>query len=1026
MMSSLLGLCSWLAVLRAGTMLVSLALLGGLTLRTAAVPGYSLRTWGPDNGLPDSSVSSVLLTPDGYLWVGTYNGLGRFDGVQFSVFDNSNTPELHNKGITALFAGKDGTLWIGHSNGELTRYENRRFFSVETRAPWGAKPIRGIGSDEGGDLWLMNDDGLLARVRDGLVLTPEPGAANQFVGMARSEKGTIWALRNGTVSQLVRGQLQLLYPGLEKTTNLVQGIGASLDGGLWMVCGGQLSKWSEGRRTEDFGPVPWGLAPTYPLLETREGWLAAAVSDRGFYLCQPWKAGKALQFCRSTGLLSDWVTALSEDREGNLWVGTGGAGLHMVRMASVESVSPPDDWQGRPVLSVSAGRSGALWIGTEGAGVYRLENGAWENFGLQQGIHNLYDWSAVEDRHGELWVATWAGQLFHLMNHRFAQIPDLGRIESPITAILRAKGGGLWLGTGDGLARYQNGKTTWVGRQARPEDRFVVTVLEDPGGAVWFGTSGGGLGCLKDGELKQFRKGDGLGSDFVSCLHLDKDALWIGTSGGGLTRLRQGRFAVISLARWGANDFLCDIEEDDQGYFWLSSRGGIIRASKADLNRCADGATNEVRCLTFGLGDGMPTLDCSGGFQPAGCRSADGRLWFPTAKGLVTLDPKTVRINPVPPPVTIEAMGVDERAIALQQGGPADLPIPPGRHRFEFQYAGLSFRDPEKVRFKYRLEGLENEWVQAGTRRRANYSFLQPGRYHFVVTACNDDGVWSETGASINFEVLPYFWQTALFRVLCASIAIAGTGSIAWLGVRQQMRREFERLEKQRAIERERTRIAYNIHDCLGANLTHITMLSDPERNGLNPERAKENLNKIHRTVGELTMAMDETVWALNPEHDTLDSLVSYLQMFAQDFLKAAGVRLRLEMPYEIPSLPLSPEVRHNLFLAFKEALNNMVKHSAASEVRVNLSLEAVGFSLSVEDNGRGFDADSRDMRVAEPRAGASNGNGLASMRVRLLEIGGRCQLRSVPGQGTKVTFSLPLQRASGAEKSASAEGTHR
>jgi signal transduction histidine kinase/ligand-binding sensor domain-containing protein len=993
--------------LRVGTWVLSLVFLGGWSFPALAVQGYSLHTWQSDNGLPGSSVSSILQTHDGYLWVSTYAGLGRFDGVQFTVFDNNNTPELHQQGISCLFETDDGTLWIGHSSGELTRYQNGRFFSVQVRAPWGAEVIRGIGSDEAGDLWLLNEEGLLARLRDGLVLTPRPGPGDRFVGMVRSQRGTIWVLRNGRVSRLVHGQLEVVVSNVEDTNSFVQGVGVSRNGGLWVVRDGQLSKWTDKGGIEELGPAPWEYAPCYPLVETKDGWLAAAVSDQGFYLFQPWRGGKALQFNRRTGFLSDWVTALSEDREGNLWVGTGGAGLHMVRAVNVQTISPPDNWQGRTLLSVSAGRNRALWIGTEGAGVYRFQQGNWEKFGAQQGLENYYVWSVVEDRQGELWAATWSGQLFHLLSNHFVEVPALANFKSPIPAIECASQGGLWLGTGNGLVRYKDGRTALFGQQVRPEARYVSAVLEDPDGTVWFGMSGGGLGRLRDGELRQFRKQDGLASDTVTCLRLDHDMLWIGTGGGGLTRLKQGRFGVINEERGLPNNFICDIEDDGQGYFWMSSHGGIIRARKAELERCAEGLTNEVNSLFYGLSDGMPTLECSSGFQPAGCQSADGQLWFPTTKGLVTLDPKKVRVNPVPPPVVIEGLVVDERPTALTQAGSSPLQIPPGRHRFEFRYTGLSFAAPEKVHFKYRLQGLETDWVQAGTRRSANYSYIPPGHYCFSVSACNNDGVWSQTGAELPFEVLPYFWQTTWFRILGASMSVLASAGIAWLAVRRRMNRKLERLQKQRAVESERVRIAHDIHDALGADLTRMAMLSDPGHTGPDLKRARANLHKIHQTARELTLAMDETVWALNPQHDTFDSLVNYLQMFAQDFLETTGTQLRLELPFEIPCWPLSPEIRHSLFLAFKEALNNTAKHAAASEVCISVKLAPSGFTLTIEDNGRGFKIESPAVGREPPFSG---GNGLSNMQLRLADIGGRCELHSSPGQGTRIIFSLPIQ----------------
>src|ERR1035437_4733544 len=278
---------------------------------------------------------------------------------------------------------------------------------------------------------------------------------------------------------------------------------------------------------------------------------------------------------------------------------------------------------------------------------------------------------------------------------------------------------------------------------------------------------GGGMGCLRNGQIQLFRKQDGLASDFVQCLHLDREgALWIGTSGGGLNRLKQGRFAAINRKQGLPDGFICDIEEDGRGFFWISSHGGIFRVSKEELDRCADGQVKEVHCLSYGLSDGLPTLKCSGGLQPAGCRTPDGRLWFATSKGLVAIDPQNVETNLLAPPVVIESLLVDGRLVDERTRLGSSVKIPPGRHRFEFQYTGLSFVAPEKVRFKHCLKDLDADWVEAGNKRSANYSYIPPGNYTFHVTACNNDGVWNETGAEVAFTVLPFFWQTLWFRVL--------------------------------------------------------------------------------------------------------------------------------------------------------------------------------------------------------------------------------------------------------------------
>jgi signal transduction histidine kinase len=357
--------------------------------------------------------------------------------------------------------------------------------------------------------------------------------------------------------------------------------------------------------------------------------------------------------------------------------------------------------------------------------------------------------------------------------------------------------------------------------------------------------------------------------------------------------------------------------------------------------------------------------------------------------------------------VRIEQMLVDDKKFADgNYVGP--LKVPAGRHRFEFEYTGLSFVAPEKVRFKCRLNNFETEWANVGTKRVASYNYIQPGKFSFQVTACNNDGVWNETGAILKFEVLPYFWQTTWFRVLGGLATMLAASGAVWFETRRWMRRRLELAERQRDIERERTRIAKDIHDDLGASLTRIAMLSQLDRGQMQlPESVTKNLDRIFTTVRELTRAMDEIVWAVNPRHDRLDSLAGYLSRFAYEYLSVAEIRCRLDLPLHLPTLLVTAEVRHNLFLAFKEALHNIIKHAAAKEVRVELRLEAAQLALQVTDDGRGFDTATQvDGHVAAGRIAC--GNGLANMERRLVEIGGTCKIRSERGRGTTVTFTVP------------------
>jgi signal transduction histidine kinase len=373
------------------------------------------------------------------------------------------------------------------------------------------------------------------------------------------------------------------------------------------------------------------------------------------------------------------------------------------------------------------------------------------------------------------------------------------------------------------------------------------------------------------------------------------------------------------------------------------------------------------------------------------------------------VDPKKVRMNPLPPKVIIEKLLVNDHLLTEHPLPDSPLRIAPGRHRYEFQFTGLSFTAPEKVRFRYRLEKLENEWVETQSPRRAYYSHIPPGSYVFRVIACNNDGLWNDSGASLAFTVLPAFWQTWSFRIFGGIMTAVVGGGIVWLDARRRTQRKVQRLERQQAIERERARIARDIHDDLGAGLTRISLLSESvPLEQINPPQAGEALDRIFSTTHEITQAMDEIVWAINPQHDTLDSLVTYLGKFAQDFMESAGVRCRLDMPMQLPGWRLDAEVRHSLFLACKESLNNVLRHATATEVRVSVMTESNSFRVIIEDNGKGFETCAAMAASASSRQPAGR-NGLVNMHRRLQQIGGQCEITSVIGQGTKVQFVVTV-----------------
>jgi signal transduction histidine kinase/ligand-binding sensor domain-containing protein len=993
---------AWVQCCRKVFILLPILLGFGAGAGESQSPNYFPRSWKTEDGLPDNAVTAVVQTHDGYLWAGTYGGLARFDGAHFTVFNSASTPALQSDRVTSLFEDAKGTLWIGHERGDLTCYHDGQFEAQTVHETGARRKITAIGADQDGDIWMLNEEGTLVRAGDGAAcaLPNNDGVAQ----LAQDGRGRLWVASGGQLAVEQNGKLTISASTNNSVgiSGYVLGICPSHDGGLWILTAGQVSKW-DGHAVTESRIANSSNAAAVAMVETKSGALAIGTSSDGLYLVLSNRA--ILHFNHASGFPSDWIRSLCEDWEGTLWVGAGSEGLIALRPGKIETLDPPDRWQGCVPLSVCPATDGALWVGTEGAGLYRFLDGKWEHFTENTGLANLFVWCVGEDSEGRVWAGTWGGGMFRQQGSQFIVPPGLESTKVPMPAILQAGDGVTWIGTASGLIRYQAGAVKWFGEQDGLKVPDVRYIVNDPDGTVWFGMLGGGLGRLKNGRLDQFLKSDGLSSDYVQCLHPGaKGALWIGSYGSGLDRLKNGHLAKITTTEGLPNNFICAMEEDGHGNFWISSHGGIFRVSEQALNDCADGKSATVSCLVYGKGDGLPSLQCSGGLQPASCKLADGRICFTTGKGLVILNPADTKVNRLAPPVLIEDVVAGGHTLVQRPDAKSPLKIPPGLQRFEFHFTGLSFIAPEKMQFQYRLEGWEKDWQNAASDKRvAPYSYIPPGSYTFHVRAGNSDGVWNDAGATVALVVLPQFWQTWWARALAVMAAVAAVTEIVVFITRRRMRRKLEIVQRQQAVEHERTRIAKDIHDHLGANLTRISLLSQSAHGELeNHSQAAAQLDRIYNTTRELTRSMDEIVWAVDPQHDTLDSLASYLGNFAQEYLASLNIRCRLDVPLHLPQWPITAEMRHNVFLAFKEALHNVVKHSDAKEVSIFLATDNYGFQLAVRDKGKGFDPDN-----VTPRPG--RGNGLKNMRQRLHEIGGTCEIKSAPGQGAEIIFSLSV-----------------
>jgi signal transduction histidine kinase len=499
--------------------------------------------------------------------------------------------------------------------------------------------------------------------------------------------------------------------------------------------------------------------------------------------------------------------------------------------------------------------------------------------------------------------------------------------------------------------------------------------------------------------------------------------LWIGYGGQGLGRLKAGRFTQYRMDQGLADDYISHILPDERGRLWLAGNTGIFSVFEQDLDDLAAGRSTRVRSVTYGRNDGLPRLQPSHGSWP-GAVCTGRRLFFAMQSGVAVVYANEMEENKAPPNVVLDRVTVNGKTAAayagseslthpdaaaplveLAQGRP-HLRLPPGARQVEFVFTGLSFKRPDSIGFKYRLHGLDADWVEADTRRVAAYPQIPPGDYRFQVLACNSDGVWNETGAAVDLTIEPNWWETAWFRVLAPLAAAGLLGGGVLLVLRRRHRRQIQHLQLQRATERERARIAQDLHDDLGAGLTQISLNTAMAQNpSVPPALAGTLLDEIDQRSRTLVIALDEIVWAVNPKNDTTPSLARYFCQFAQNFLRSGNIACRLVVAPDLADAPVGSTQRHQLFLAFKEALHNALRHSGATELQLEITADTRSLTVTLADNGRGFSPG------PVPEEGA---DGLDNMRARLERLGGTCQVTSAPGRGTTVVFRLPLadQRA--------------
>jgi signal transduction histidine kinase/streptogramin lyase len=703
---------------------------------------------------------------------------------------------------------------------------------------------------------------------------------------------------------------------------------------------------------------------------------------------------------------NDEISALVHDRDGNLWVGTNGGGLDRLRPRAHWLFDQGSGLKDNFSYTIAEDAAGAIWLANRDGGVARIRNREVDPISRRAGWRPFSAMSVFPAKDGGMWITTGIG-IFNTDRSdeaRVSRVPALANTKLVRVSFV-ARNGDYWISLDpDRVGRWRDGKLQAFGAGEGFEGREVRAIVEAADGAMWFACGDGRL-YRKSGDAAFVRVAlpEWLQPGGLQALSFEADGtLLVGTTRSGLLIFPQGDFAkmrVLKNTHGLPSNNITNVLADDHGRYWFASRGGIFWVARTQVGAFASGRTERVHAMLLGQDDGVPDLSCQGLFQPSAWKARDGTLWFATRRGVVNTDPALIAGESELPPVTLAEVRVDGRP----EKRDGRLVLSSTVRKTEFRFSVLNLTAPDRTVVRYQLDGFDSGWTSERNAHVAVYPRLPPGRYVLRAMASAGGGVWNEQPALLTVVVVAPWWRSGWAQALyVVALVVVVVGSVR-LWAHRRLRQRLERLEREQAVERERTRIARDIHDDLGASLTRISLLSQTtSKEGA--EQAKV-LEQIYETTHTITRSMDEIVWAVNPKFDDLEGLVYYIVNYAQMFLSAAGVRLRLDVPAALPVVSLTSQARHHVFLCCKESLNNVAKHSRAEAVTLAVRVETRLLRLSITDHGEGIGRGSSLEGVAR----VSAGNGLKNMRRRMEEIGGQLELSQPAEGGMCVSFTVPL-----------------
>jgi signal transduction histidine kinase/ligand-binding sensor domain-containing protein len=953
--------------------------------------GYARTSWSVQEGLPSAAVTAIAQDGDGYLWLGSFAGLVRFDGVRFLPWNSLGNPALPETVVHALVAARDGGLWVGFGNrGGVGRIVNGALRVYGPRDGLPEATVVALAEDHEGAIWAGGLNGL-ARFRHNRweQIGPQYGLSEGTTvdSLYVDEQGDLFVASSAGVFHWEAGeQMKLIAP---PGPNQVVALTKDRAGSIW-ITGPGLAFSRLDAHSSNSPRVPWGTVNGSRLLRDHKNQLWVATQGHGLLqvVGEQWTGQPAVQrFTTQQGLTNNRVISLFEDKEGNIWVGTSGGLNRFTPYDTVSPVSNLEEFGGRSVQVVARSNDGGVWVGTTDGLVHRTgDKSLWytERHGLPSAmIRALY-----VDGSGTVFVSTSQGPAVQLADGRFAPLRLPGGLQlTRISAMTKDLQGGLWLCDFEGIYLWQHGALTKITKGVTTKRNTPSVAMTDNQGRVWIGFAGGGLVVYGQDSFTSYSEADGLSRDTVVAIHQDsKKRIWIATH-HGLSRFEGGHFTTLLQGRGLPGNRLMSVLEDTEGYIWFGTDIGYIRINPEEFEKAVTNSSYRMSYRTIDVSDGAEGTPITRGTPNSA--HVGSALWFATTSGITVLDPHSLRDYPSPAPPRIERIIANDHALFA-----AGVRLPARTTRVEIDYTSLTFSDASRVRFRYMLEGNDNDWVYTGDRRQAFYTNLAPATYRFRVAARIGDAAWVEALAPWDFSIQAYFYQTRWFYLACAVLA----ATAAWSGWRyrmRQIRREYS------LVITERTRLAREIHDTLlqgmagvALQLHHIVRAIESQ-----PEAAKQRCERARDSLEGYMRETRYAIWHLrSPLVEGID-LRTALRNTADEII--AGTSLICTVRETGKPFRCAPRVEDHVVRIGREAIRNVARHAHATHVCVDLNYEFPSLFLRIQDDGSGFDPNSlaRDKQVHY---------GLDSMREHAELIGGQFCLTTHIGEGTHIEVRFP------------------